>query len=124
MGIGFTSALFLMGSIREIIGNGTFFNIPIPVLQAGGWIEPTIILILPPGGFFVFGLLMAFANKLADKLVKKDTGVHDPLSEACAGAINEASACALCGACSIGTRFRSEQGFKDTTDAPDAPVKQ
>ena len=121
MGIGFTSALFLMGSIREIIGNGTFLDIPLPVLQAGGWIEPTIIMILPPGGFFVFGLLMAVANSLAAKLDKHDKGVNDPLAEVCAGAINEQSACALCGACSIGTRYRSEQGFKDNPGTPDQP---
>lgn len=121
MGIGFTSALFLMGSIREIIGNGTFLDIPLPVLQAGGWIEPTIIMILPPGGFFVFGLLMAVANSLAAKLDKREKSVNDPLAEVCAGAINEQAACALCGACSIGTRYRSEQGFKDNPGTPDQP---
>ena len=113
MGIGFTSALFLMGGIREIIGNGTFLDIPLPVLQAGGWIEPTIIMILPPGGFFVFGLLIALANYLSEKLDKKDKSLVDPLAEACVGAINEKAACALCGACSIGTRYREEEGFKD-----------
>lgn len=62
MGIGFTAALFLMGSIREILGSGTWFGI---TLNAGSIIEPMLIFILPPGGFFVFGLLVALANKLA-----------------------------------------------------------
>ena len=53
MGIGFTIALVLMGSIREIIGDGSM-------------IQPMLILILPPGGFFVFGMLIALFNRLAE----------------------------------------------------------
>lgn len=117
MGIGFTSALFLMGSIREIIGNGTILDIPLPVLQAGGWIEPTSIFILPPGGFFVFGVLIALANRLSDKLdanKAQDTDI-------CAGATSDQAACLLCGACSIGREFRREQGFKaDVVMPPDS----
>ncbi len=114
MGVGFTAALFLMGSIREILGNGTFLDLPIPALRAGGWIEPMIIMILPPGGFFVFGILIALANKLSERLDKNsDKGIKDPLAEECVGAINEASACALCGACSIGMKYRETGGFKN-----------
>lgn len=117
MGVGFTAALFLMGSIREILGNGTFLDIPLPALQTGGWIEPMIIMILPPGGFFVFGILIALANKLSEQMdKKKDTGVKDPLAEQIVGAVNEASACAMCGACSVGTKFRETHGFKDQAD--------
>ena len=54
MGLGFTIALVCMGSIREIIGAGTWFGIQI--LPAA--IDPMLILILAPGGFFVFGVLM------------------------------------------------------------------
>ncbi len=60
MGIGFTAALFLMGSIREILGAGSWLGLPIPILNS----NPILIFILPPGGFFVFGMLMAIANKL------------------------------------------------------------
>lgn len=67
MGIGFTLSLLLMGIIREGFGAGSFFNISLPVLQAGGAIEPMIIFILAPGGFFVFGMLIALANKLGEK---------------------------------------------------------
>lgn len=98
MGIGFTAALFVMGGIREIIGNGTFFDIGLPALQAGGYFEPMLILILPPGGFFVFGVLIAFAQKLSDRMNKKGQPL---LTEICAGAINEETACLLCGKCSI-----------------------
>ncbi len=123
MGVGFTAALFLMGSIREILGNGTFLDLPLPALQTGGWIEPMIIMILPPGGFFVFGILIALANKLSEQLDKKGHGIKDPLAEECVGAINEASACALCGACSIGTKFRETNGFKDESDSDSTSQK-
>lgn len=73
MGVGFTSALLLMGGIREIIGNGSIFNISLPVLQSGGVIEPMLVLILPPGGFFVFGILVALSQRLSRKL-DEETG--------------------------------------------------
>lgn len=68
MGIGFMVALLLMGSIREIIGNGTWFGM---VINNGSIIQPMLIFILPPGGFFVFGMLVALANKLAVKKGKE-----------------------------------------------------
>ena len=60
MGLGFTLALFAMASIREIFGNGSFFGLPIPFLSE----NPISILTLAPGGFFVFGCLIALVNKL------------------------------------------------------------
>ena len=63
MGIGFTIALVLMGSIRELIGNGSIFGF---VVNSGSVIQPMLILILPPGGFFVFGMLIALFNRLAE----------------------------------------------------------
>lgn len=98
MGIGFTAALFAMGAIREIFGNGSFFDIPLPVLSTGGYFEPILIFILPPGGFFVFGILIALAQKLSAKSGKSTADE----SIACAGAINDQSACLLCGGCSLG----------------------
>ena len=63
MGVGFTAALFLMGAIREVFGAGTFYGMSVPFLSE----NPILIFILPPGGFFVYGLLMAFVNRLAEK---------------------------------------------------------
>ncbi|MGN0469215.1 MAG: electron transport complex subunit RsxE [Acutalibacteraceae bacterium] len=63
MGVGFTAALFLMGSVREILGAGSFLGMSIPFLSS----HPMLIFILPPGGFFVFGILMAAVNRLAEK---------------------------------------------------------
>lgn len=65
MGIGFTAALFLMATVREVLGAGTFLGLNLIPASLG--ISPMVIFILPPGGFFVFGILMACANKLADK---------------------------------------------------------
>ena len=60
MGIGFTLTLFIMSSIREILGNGTWYGMSIPVLCD----NHISILTMAPGGFFVFGCLIALVNKL------------------------------------------------------------
>lgn len=70
MGAGFTIALFAMASIREIIGNGSWAGIPIPVLHD----NPISILTMAPGGFLIFGLLIALVNKISKgKAIKKKT---------------------------------------------------
>ena len=80
MGIGFTLALFLMATIREIFGSGTFAGIPLPVL-ADNHIS---ILTMAPGGFFVFGLLIAAVNKFSKHKPKKQGGCEGcPQAEAC-----------------------------------------
>ena len=60
MGIGFTCALVIISSIREILGSGTFLGIQL----FGAGFEPALIMILPPGGFMVFGLSIAAFNKI------------------------------------------------------------
>lgn len=60
MGVGFTLALFLMSSIREILGSGTWCGLPIPWLSE----NPIMIFSVPAGGFFVFGCLIALVNKI------------------------------------------------------------
>jgi electron transport complex protein RnfE len=67
MGLGFTLALFVMGSIREILGNGTWLGINIAEGIAEGVIDPATIMILPPGGFLVFGFVIAIFNKLSSR---------------------------------------------------------
>lgn len=63
MGVGFTATLLTMGIIRELLGSGTVFGLPV----TAAFIDPVIIFLLPPGGFFVFGMLIALANKLAER---------------------------------------------------------
>jgi electron transport complex protein RnfE len=53
-GVGFIIALLLMSSVRELLGNGSLFDIPV---LGGAW-EPWVIMILPPGGFFTLGFLL------------------------------------------------------------------
>ena len=67
MGIGFTATLTLMGSIRELLGAGTLFGIEI----TKPFIEPMVIFLLPAGGFFVFGILIALSNAIAKRNGKK-----------------------------------------------------
>lgn len=59
-GIGFTIALTILGSIREVLGNGSLFNI---TLFPASW-EPALIFILPPGGFMTIAFVIAFQNYL------------------------------------------------------------
>ena len=62
MGLGFTLSLALLGTIREILGSGSFLGIPF----ADGLTPYTqTIFILAPGGFLTLGLLMGFFNYLA-----------------------------------------------------------
>jgi len=67
MGIGFTLALVAIGSLRELLGNGTLFGITITAQL----FDPAIIMILPPGGFLAFGIIMAILNKFTSVKVTK-----------------------------------------------------
>jgi electron transport complex protein RnfE len=60
MGAGFTLTLLVMASIREILGNGTWFGLEIPWLGGNG----ISVLTMAPGGFIVFGCLIALVNKV------------------------------------------------------------
>ena len=54
VGIGFTIALVMMGGFREILGVGTFFDIPL----FGPNFEPWVIMVLPAGGFLTLGFIL------------------------------------------------------------------
>ena len=81
MGIGFTCTLTIMGTIREILGAGTWMagldgilpflgeGFKIQVLPAS--IDPFTIMTSAPGGFFVFGTLMAAATWLTSRPKKE-----------------------------------------------------
>ena len=60
MGLGFTVALTVISAVREVLGAGTFFGMQL----FGAGFEPALIMILPPGGFLAYGLLIAAFNKV------------------------------------------------------------
>jgi electron transport complex protein RnfE len=59
MGLGFTLALFLLGSVREIFGSGQLLGFSL----FGSSYQPILLMILPPGAFITLGLLLALMNK-------------------------------------------------------------
>jgi electron transport complex protein RnfE len=66
MGIGFTLALMLVGTLREFIGAGSIFDIPIlPLVYRE---NPVLVVILAPGAFITLGLLMGLINHLKGKI--------------------------------------------------------
>ena len=105
MGIGFTMTLSVMAAIRELLGAGTLFSNLQGLLAVlgdntlGGFnglniaeklgMTPMTIFILAPGGFFVFGILMACANKIAERKGK-------PKAE-----LKGCSSCPMAASCSL-----------------------
>ncbi|HZV54190.1 MAG TPA: electron transport complex subunit RsxE [Rhodocyclaceae bacterium] len=71
MGLGFTVGLTMIGGVREILGNGTLLGISL----FGSNFQPWVVMVLPPGGFFVMGgWLLLFAIYRARK-DRGDTGL-------------------------------------------------
>lgn len=75
MGLGFTLALFVMGSVREILGSGKWMagfgqmigidwdGVSVPFVRD----NPVMLFIMPAGGFFTLGIIIALVNKLKNK---------------------------------------------------------
>ena len=81
MGVGFTAALLSMAVIREILGAGSFAGFRLVSETAP--IQPIGLLVAPPGGFLVFGLLIALLNHLTKRKVP-DFGCEDcPAASSC-----------------------------------------
>ncbi len=76
MALGFAFALLCLGATREILGSGSLFGYSL----FGDLYEPWIIMILPPGGFIMLGLILLFFNWLQQRktmrrtLAKKEAG--------------------------------------------------
>ena len=92
MGLGFTGSLFIIGSIREILGTGIWFA------GTGEWsgitilpdfVEPMTLFILPAGGFFTLGCVIAIVGKLAKKKPKEIGCDSCPSRESCKNAVKE-----------------------------------
>lgn len=63
MGLGFTLALTILGSVRELFGAGSIFGMQIMWASY----KPALIMILPPGAFLALGLLLALNNVIKAK---------------------------------------------------------
>lgn len=58
MGLGVTGSLVIIASVREIIGNGTWFGLPV----VGSFYQPAVMAVLPAGGFIILGLILGAIN--------------------------------------------------------------
>lgn len=80
MGTGFTIAITVIGSIREILGNGSIFGLQL----FGENASPALAMILPPGGFLVFGLAIGLVNLITNRqTLKSGCGAHSAGCEGC-----------------------------------------
>ena len=79
MGIGFTLSLLVVGSFREILGSGTWFGIQL----LPDFIQPMTIFILPAGGFFSLGVIIALVGKISKRKPKDITCTACPNREMC-----------------------------------------
>ncbi len=84
MGVGYTLAMLVMASIREILGSGSWFGMPLPVLD----VNNISIMAMAPGGFAVFGILIALINYFSHgkAIKKKEFGCEGcPSASICGG---------------------------------------
>ena len=72
MSAGFTLGLFALGSVREILGAGTLFGVSL----FGPNFQPWVVMLLPPGGFFVLGAWLLLFSWWARR------GLGKPVKEA------------------------------------------
>ncbi len=63
VGVGFTGALIVISTVREVLGAGTILGYPI----FGSGFQPALIMILPPGAFIAMGCIIGILNKLKQK---------------------------------------------------------
>lgn len=86
MGLGATCALFVLGSLREIFGNGTLFNGA--DLLLGSWAKslrievfhtdtPFLLAMLPPGAFLGLGFLLALKYVIDQKMKARQTQLQN-----------------------------------------------
>ncbi len=121
MGLGFTLTLTLMGTVREILGSGTWMAglLEEPILDISGVIPPMGILSKAPGGFFVFGCFMAAAialEKADGKKVKLGCGGCPS-----AGCCPEAQGCSGgCEGCASAAEAATDEAGQTAENKPEA----
>jgi Na+-transporting NADH:ubiquinone oxidoreductase subunit D len=58
-GLGYSLVLLVVGTIREVLGAGTWLGMQVlPLTQDGGWYIPNQMMLLPPSAFFIIGFLI------------------------------------------------------------------
>ena len=67
MGVGFTIGLLALGTVREILGAGSLFGVSL----FGPDFQPWVVMVLPPGGFFVLGAWLLFFAALERRKQRK-----------------------------------------------------
>jgi electron transport complex protein RnfE len=90
MGLGSTSALVVLGGMRELIGQGTLFSqanlmlgewARVLSLSAGDGFHGALVAILPPGAFIGLGLLIALKNVIDKRLARRPAAAAAPPAE-------------------------------------------
>ena len=119
MGLGFTLALFVMGAIREFIGAGTVLGFEVTT----NIIPPMSILVLAPGGFFVFGILTAVVNKLTNgKLNREFSCAGCPAESACKALEEDVPAMAAAAKAAVESK-KAEEAAKTSDSSADAKTE-
>lgn len=55
-GLGYSAMLMAVGTVRELLGSGSLFGVPVlETVNNGGWYQPNGLLLLPPSAFFIIG---------------------------------------------------------------------
>ena len=68
MGIGFTLALSILASIRELLSHGSIFEIQLlPLKTEGGWFTTLDAFAMPVGAFITLGLVLGLVNLITNK---------------------------------------------------------
>lgn len=72
-GLGYSLVLLLVALIREPLGSGTMFGLPVlPLASEGGWFQPLGFMLLAPSAFFIIGLLIWVVRTLRPDQVEAD----------------------------------------------------
>lgn len=81
-GLGYSAVLLFVASIREILGNGSWFGITLlQTANDGGWYVPNGLLLLPPSAFFIIALFIAIMRTWKPEQVEAPEFVMKPQSK-------------------------------------------
>jgi electron transport complex protein RnfE len=76
MGLGFTLGLLMIGGVREILGSGKFFGFSL----FSEHFQPWVVMVLPPGGFFVLGAWLIVFAAIKHASNKRNAGLQGATS--------------------------------------------